>query len=278
MGKRKFRSKDLSLSDLPHNRREQFLWLIKTRYITFVKTGACFLLFAVVLLLVSVFGDLSVINVYEHCEIEGLDAASTASAVYGARSFYLAVTIPAAMLFSVALAGASRVFLRMVFDESVFFTSDFKDGVKASGLSFSVNALIIGASVFACDYFANFTSLPPFATGTLYAILAFVVIPVCFFSAMQSTLYKTDLTGLIKNSFILYFKSALTAIPMFILCAIPLLSLLINDLIVKYIVIVLEIFIVLPYVCAALSLWCQSVFDKHINKRQYPEIYLKGLN
>ena len=278
MGKRRYKVKDLSPADLPHNRRQQFLWLVKTRYTTFIKIGATLLLFAVVPFLVGLFGDLSVVSAYEHCVNEGFDATQTAAAVYGAKSLYLAAMIPATMVFAVALAGVSRVVLRMVFDESVFFASDFRDGIKASGLSFSVNALIVGASVYACDYFGNFLSLPPLATGFLYAILAFMIVPVCFFAAMQSTLYKTDLTSLIKNSFLLYFKSALFAIPVVILCAILLIPLLINDLIVKYLMLILEVFIVLPYSIAALSLWCQSVFDKHINIKQYPEIYLKGLN
>ncbi len=170
-----------------------------------------------------------------------------------------------------------RIISRLIWYEPIFIKDDIRlalsNGYKTAAICATFVGLILvvqKAMLFVTDNI--FLQIVPVAI-----FVPFIAFPLllCF---MQSTIYQGSFSQLMKNAIVMYIKEALKVLLFGLLLLLPiLLSILEKYLIVKYIAIVLYLFFFENLFIMMFQLCCNHIFDKFINKEQYPQIYRKGL-
>lgn len=193
-------------------------------------------------------------------------------------SFTLAQII-ALPIFGLGLAGVIKVLRRLIWGEGIFYSADFKDGIKENGLRYVILFALAGVIISLCVFIETYMS----DAGNpvryiLFAILIMLLLPAMLYMFSLTAIYNIKAGGCIKNSFILYVKTfTVTILFALILTAVYFGLLFIPNLTVKYIVTPILIVFALPLFITAWLLYSCRVFDKFINKEHHPEYYNKGI-
>ena len=275
--KQKKAKSDFEESGLPSNRIEVFFDALKLRFFTFIKLGLVLLLFALPLVIADIVKDNCLYSVqiaYSQAEItedyySGL--VTTIEIIY-----YISEMICFIVL-GLGLSGTLRVIRQIIWGEPVFFSQDFADGIKKQGARYAIYFFFLGLF----NFFGRLIIVIGFEAEFVRYIplgMNFVVFlpPLCFALA-QSLIYNFKIFDEYKNGFILYLKTLPKTIIATAIICLPLLLDLIGLIVLKYILIIVFIVAVLPILLMGELLFFVSVFDEHINKERYPEIYDKGI-
>ncbi|MBO6280633.1 MAG: hypothetical protein J6M95_03530 [Bacilli bacterium] len=269
---------DFLQSDLPSNRKEVFFDSIKLRYGLIFKIGLMMLLFSLPLLVVLFFKDSYLISI-ESSLSKGSISQESYNEMYKmiCRIAY-AVCVPCFVIFSIGLAGSLRVIRQLAWGEGVFFIQDFLDGIKANYKHYLIYSLLfgvmhyLGRMAILIDIDLTFIKVLP-----LIIILS-VFLPVMLFGIFQSQIYTNKIWQELKNGAILYIKTFFTTFLALIIICIPIAFAFINLFFIKMLVMILYFVFVVPFILLGEFLYFNSVFDKYINKNNYPDIYGKGIN
>ncbi len=290
--KKKAPAADFLVEQLPNSRRKQFFDIVKNEWRTLFLLGAVMCLFFIPFIVSNIceagFMNGSAEAIRSQMESQGKTAEEISSAVQNQmRSIHLlftAINILCFVVFSLGLAGASRVIKCLCFGEGVLFGSDFFAGVKKYWKAFALCAFFAGLFYFLVSYVS--ASLTPLGqthqgvnilsgitSGFYYAI----IVPLILFSAAQSTIYDLSLMKTVANglrfTLIRYYWTAIFAL---IVYGFSLITMIVYPLIVV-LVYLASILLVLPFFFLAFHLFALSLFDRYINLIHYPQIYMKGL-
>ena len=282
MNVRRHAEREFTEFDLPHNRKEVFFDRLKTRFDVFFKLGLMLALFFLPMLAVAVYGDIAKVGLSSDLATEEEFAAAIKIFDVTLAVYY----IPCLLLVAVGLAGAAKVVRQLIWGEGVFFFADFGSGIKQNYAPFAITFLL-GGIVNLFDRFVISLGFEPefVAYIPLGASVVFLT-PIAMFVLSQTTVYVNGYLQLVKNAFKLFIKTlapSLLFVAMIALWfvggwALDLLSSISAAfLIVKYVLAVVGIIFLLPTFLTARLLFDMSVFDKYINKKDYPELVDKGL-
>lgn len=271
---------DFTEANLPHNRWQLFGDLIKHRFGFLMKAG---------LLTAVFFLPFFIWNIVMLEEIRILTNTITETNAYEIAVQILSLSntknLVNVLLFGICAIGVSGgvyVIQKCAWGEIVFI-SEFFVAIKRDSLKNFIFGIILGLSYWLVEYAIRF--IPLSTLNTVVSILMYGVTTVQFvlilvmmvFSICQNAIYKLSIFDLLKNSFAFTFKGF---IPMFgiVICAIcPILLLLTNNMIVDIIAAVL-FSLMLGLSLLGMILYSNSLFDKFINKDNYPELVDKNIN
>lgn len=267
--KRKKAANDFTEDDLPKNRKEVFKVCFKDHYDLMFRIGLISLLFALPMLFTTVVKDVTLYNNY------GREDFNSVLRFVGLTTGFFQMV--ATVIIFAGLSGIMHVMRQLVWDEPVFFGSDFKDGFKMNKKSFILIGIVWAFIQYLVQMMSTFEQL-----STLFIIesslLYVIVTPIVVWALFQNVVYKLNFTQTIKNSFVYYVKTAPITILFILLLFLPIVMVnLINIFIVKYGVIIVCLVFYWPIVAVAWFLYACSKFDEMVNKNNYPEIYRKGL-
>ena len=180
-------------------------------------------------------------------------------------------------IFAIAVCVVTRFINRLVWYEPLFVKEDIhlalKNGYKSAAICATFAGIIIvvqKAMLFVTDNV--FIQIIPVAV-----FIPFIGLPLLL-AFMQSTIYEGKFSQLVKNSIALYIKEAPVVLLFGLLLFAPLLFVILEQfLIVKYIVVAVYILFIEIFFIMMFQLSCNYIFDKFINKEQFPNIYKKGL-
>mgnify|MGYP003306800388 CR=1 FL=1 len=142
-------------SCLPANRFKQFFDIIKIEWRTLFRIGFILLLFAIPFVVATFFRDFF-ISAYKSSLIDsGAQPEEIQSVINVITAIYLGITVICFMIFSIGLAGVSRVMQNLVYGNGFVFRFDFAFGIKNNGKRFVITALILGV----LNFFVQFNSL-----------------------------------------------------------------------------------------------------------------------
>ena len=99
-------------------------------------------------------------------------------------------------------------------------------------------------------------------------------------TARKPMIYESKWTGLVRNGLFFYVRTigwSILGIAM-LLALVGLIFIPFELVWVKYIILVAYVIFLLPIILLGFVLFCTSKFDEYINKENYPEYYLRGLN
>lgn len=282
MFKRKIKAakKDFTPDMLPSSRKEVFFDIIKTRFTDILKLGGFILLFCLPILAVEFFSQMIATDYYRQFESGKITKDVVLGLISSLSNFTNLALIPCFIILSIAFCGAFRLLKRLVWAESIDFAPDFALGIKSNFKHFAIVFLIIGILNFVINYSLNILMLTNAQTAVKVATalslaLAAALSPTIIFMMSITTIYSLPFKNTIKNSFILYMKTAPKTFLLMLLSFIPFLLLLIPNIILQLSSILL-LSLGCPFVLTIWILYSCKIFDKFINNEFYPDIVNKG--
>lgn len=272
MKKMKCAAEDYTETDLPATRKDVFCECYRERFRLLFRIGLMCFVVLIPVIIISFMRDYYVV-----VTVSGLKEPTTediAKVYYTADMVYGLYQIAAQTLFAVLFAGVMQILRQTLWNEPVFFGDDFRRGIKSNALNCGVAALLLAASNYLLSMFS--ASVIKYL---LYGVLLFMVLPVAIWFALHGVYYKLGAGSAIKNAVLLYVRTVPYTLVLIICTVAPfwLVMNLITLLLAKYIVfVVLALFYVVPLTMCWM-LYASHIFDKYINKENYPEIYRKGM-
>lgn len=264
---------DFSFSGLPSTRRRQFFDCLKNRWGLFLEVGVIFA-FASLLLVGLIYAqDLVSHNIQNDASLEEstrnsqLNSASLVFAsLFGVLIFLL--TLP--------LGGFLRIYRSLIFEEGVFFFSDFKKGFKETWKLTLLLGVLLGGGYFACAFYKSLISVS-FLAYAPYGILLFLVLPWAFTTLSYGSIYSSSFGVTLQNGFVLTVKTFWKALLIVLASCLPLLFLFIPSSTFRYIALILCFLAFYPLVLFAFYLMDIACFDEQINANLFNGLYHKGL-
>ena len=264
---------DYTKAMLPRTRKAQFLDCFKMNYITILKCGLMLLAFFLPLIAFVVFMDFYYFSLIEHSTEEVVQTKLIFWYIYYGGIILLC--IPAI----IGLSGIIHILRNLIWGEGIFFKDDFATGIKENAGQNIVFGLFFGL-LFAAAYFVY--SLFPETFISIFGLVLFalVFLPIYFWIILLNNTYNSKWTGLVRNGLFFYVKTigwsllgiAMPLILVFLVLIPPAVIWL------KYIILVLFVVFVFPIIMLIMVLYSTAKFDQYINKDQYAEYYLRGLN
>ena len=264
---------DYAKASLPRYRRVQFLDCFKMNYLLIFKCGLMLLLFFVPLIGFAFFADFYYVSLMSNATQE----IEQTQLVY---DYLLNIGL---ILFSfvalIGITGVIYVLRNFIWGEGVFFGSDFARGIKQNaGKNIAFAAIF---SLFYALAFFIFSLLPDSIISLLpIAIFAFIFLPVYFWIILLNNFYNSKWTGLLRNGLFFYVRNIGWSLlgALMLVGLVPLILVPFEFIWIKYAVLIIYVVFLLPIVLLVMVLYSTSRFDEFINKENYPDYYLRGLN
>ncbi len=269
---------DFQEENLPSNRKEVFFDCLKIRFGSFIKLGLLLLLFALPFIILGLVKDSMLFNLSEAIT-SGAMSEEDATAYYSFTLIgYYALEIICFIVFGVGLAGALRVIRQIVWGEGLFFGQDFFDGIKLNAKHYIVYFFFMGLF----NFLGRVVLLSSIEQQLLKALplgmSLSVFLPPLLYSIIQTQIYTLRVGQEYKNGFILYIKTFPKTALATLVIALPLFLEYVNLFLLKYLIYMVLIILILPFMLMGEFLYFNSQLDKYINKEQFPEIYDKGIH
>lgn len=271
--------KKFTNSDLPKNRKQQFLYLVKTRLSKLFYVNLLVCLFAFPLLIWHLmclshsfsFGEINAENFNAYLQF----------VTYYKSSLRLVLAIPA----SYGIAGGLYVIRRMAWGEPISLLKTFFKGIKLNLLQFSIFGIIYGifagiydsaSAILAFIYPSDGIEAVVFRGGMILSV--FLFIGVAQFLVTLCSTYSVKTLSAIKNSFILVGKTLPKTMGILCLSVFPFgIMLSIGNVFIDIICIVILLIFGFSYMLTVISLYTNSIYDEFINANDYPDYYRRGL-
>lgn len=257
---------------LPSNYSELFFDTIKQNWRSIIATGLMALLFLLPLLAFSFGKDLYFLRLasssYTQEEIDALRITS--------RNYFNIGVAFGIAFFSIGVSGLSRLNLFIAREEGFFFFPDFNKGIKQNIKSnfvfFFVYALLIYLSLLVINNInARFVAYIPLA------IVQTLFFPLLLINIETTSIYDWKIKDAFRNSALIYIKNFLFIFLFSLFYNAVLLLQLIPYIFLKYLIIVLLVILVYPFINVGMRVYFNKILDRDINKDNYPEIYKMGI-
>jgi len=262
---------------LPHNRRQQFYDCIKVRFVLFIRIGIMLLLFLVPCIIVGVYRDFTLIGFGARLSAGEITREQYFKMQTSVNMIVSAINIVCMVIASLGFAGAARIIRQLVWGEAVFFRDDFITGIKSNGKSYALTFFLAGVVICIDTIVAGFRFPVEIIKYIPYGVSVIFLLPIALFLLSQSVIYKNRAVVFLKNSCILYIKSAPKTLLFVLALTVFVFAEFIPLVFIKYALYVLAIIFALPLFMLAWTLFSVSLFDKYMNKEQYPDLYMRGL-
>jgi len=270
-----YSTKDYNVSDLPKNRREQFFDTVKQEWKNILGIGLVLFVSFLPIFLTLFISDYVSYSIYSNTSYT---KEQINSYLFTVQIIKHAVLIPAFMIFSLGLIGSFQIIKSLVWGEGIFFFSDFFKGIKQNLVYVLITSLIIGITNFLSMLVINAeTPLPTFVSYLPLAIVALIILPIFYFSNSFIIIYDNKIGKTWKDVGYLYIRHFFPYFLFYLISMMPLSLLFIPNFMVRYFLILAMNLLYLPFALLMTFLFSLNIFDKHINEKNYPQIYRKGL-
>ena len=259
---------------LPHNRKEVFFDLLRTRKMMLFALSCYVFMFFIPLAV-----DLFLFNYWEAMAI----AAERTDYLFSLVFYSMLIMIPCMMIGFIGFAGGFYVAKKLVWQEGISLAVDFFNGIKENwgravlnGLLFSIFlfGLVVGGSYL----YIYSASLPVWSGIGIGALILFFLVfgMVIALNLTQDVYYSNTVGATMKNSFCFFGLLNWKIILLFILSTGAVVVLSFFNMITMAIGLVLFAFLN-SVVIVLYTLISHSAFDKYINQEHYPDMVGKGL-
>ncbi len=272
--------KDLTIEDMPHNRVEVWVDIIKQRWEILLYLGLLFLAFAIPLIVTSIADNMIRVSVLSPIE----DEAQRRVTAFGLDAIFAGIESICILLLCLPFSGASRIYRLLCFYEGFSFQEDFWKGVKQNvGQTFWL-FLFLAIAFFTSKISISYL----FSSGNndfLYTILFFLpaalslllLLPITMLHYAEVPIYANSFGQNARNGFYFYLKSGFTSLPFSLLLIAPLFCCLIPLVGAPAVTIGLYFLVYLPLALLAYLLHDNWVFDRFLNKEKHPDIFDRGV-
>lgn len=273
--------KELTISDLPHNRRQVYKHLILNRFGTLFSVG-----FFNALFWLPLFGWYYFSGFYVMEKLKSSDPSQVAELLGNLMFLEYGTMVPLFCIGALGLAGMFYVIRRMCWGESVSLVHDFKKGIKQSWKQFLLIGFLFGVAVFILEYLLHQYSLKLYESALVNVMLYAGTIIIYLLAMMQlifafpmSSLYWIGNFSLFKGSISFTFRYFPKNLLIFLISLFPfLVFIMLPSVLFRFIGILVFLLFGAMHTAVIWTLYSHSVFDKHINRQDYPDYVNKGIN
>ena len=271
--KQKVSKIDYSKAMLPRTRKAQFLDCFKMNYMVLLKSGLVLFVFAIPLIGFCLFMDFYYVAIMQK---------ATEAIEQTRLLFFYFYNLGVVILFLpivVGLSGVIHVLRNFIWGEGLFFHKDIADGIKENAGKNVLFSLIWGVMYLLAYFIFSIFGVPVVSYFPL-ALFSFVFFPIYLWLLFLNNTYESKFGQLLKNGTFFYVKSIGWSL-LGVLIPLVLVALIFVPFYfvwLKYIFVSLFFVFILPIILLAMTLYTTSKFDGYINKENYPDHYLKGLN
>lgn len=276
--KLKAASSDFLPSALPQTRKDQYFFILRNRYGTLLFLGLWLLLTFSPIILTSFFQSQFEVGFYQKYVNGSLSQEDYRSSMNVLLIYGAILETVFTLLASLSLSGAGRIMRSLLWGEGILFWDDFKIGIKQNYRNTSLLFFFFGILLSLCRFVESFYI--EYLLGIpFYVLLILLVIPVFIIASIFSSVYECGPFRAIANATKLYFpywwKFLLSGAALFV-CLYALTWLESLPVLVAFLHILLCVFALPLYLLFLYSL-SFSLFDKYINREQFPTYYRAGL-
>lgn len=255
--------------ELPISRLEQFKIILKEHFFDVLICSIYTFLFFIPTLLWMIFA--SYFELFQEKSIFNIIV------IYGV----LIITI---IIQGLGYAGGLYYFKRLIHNEGSNIHIDFFKGIQKNGKSFAFIFMLIGIMYFLLHLVSESLLVldalpinPTIFIGIEYAIL-FIIMTVMQFVMTQTIFYTGTFRQFFKNGFKFMIGSIFKTLGVSIMFLLPyILCEFVGNFIVLLIVVLGSLVFYFGFSELVLILYTVDIYDKTINKKQFPEIYRKGI-
>ena len=284
MKKEKKIKSDLTIEDMPHNRLQVFFDVIKVRWDILLYIGLTLFLFFIPLIIALFTENIFVSNLYELFVNGNINEETYRINLFQTNLIFTLIESIAILLIALPLSGIIRIYRLLCFYEGIIFFRDLfkgiKDNIKQVVVVFIIDVLLFIATKLSINYLIA-SGNNDFINTIIFFLPAFLfgilILPISLLHILQVSIYNNKYFENVKNSFVLYFKSGFTSFGVTLLLFSPLFLFFINAIYTPIILLSLYALLFTPLAVLFVFLHANWVFDKYINKSQYPEIFDKGI-
>ena len=280
MKKRKIKaaSKDFLPNALPQTRKDQLPFVLKNQFSVLLFSGLWLLLCFLPIILTVFFQNRFEVGFYSMYREGKLSEADYRSSINALMIYGSLLEIAFSFVASIALSGVLRIMKCLLSGESVLFFLDFKEGIKQNYKNTCLLFLFFGILLFLCRfvnafYFEYFLGIP------FYVLLLLLVIPIFLLAGVFSSVYECNVFQAIGNATKLYFPAwwkylllaLLLAGGLYVLSYLQTIPTFLTTIHLLLALFGLPLYLLLLYSVSF------GVFDKYINREQFPSFYGAGL-
>lgn len=259
---------------LPKNYRELFFDTLKQNWRTFFLVGLISLLFFLPTLVFMFLNDYYFLSISsnESYTLAEVDALRITAANY----FNIGASV-GIVIACIGISGLSRVNLFLSREEGVFFFQDFNKGVRQNTKNNIVFFIIYAILIYFSFFVTNNIAGNMFLLFLPFALVQTIFFPLLLINVETTSIYSWSIKDSFRNAFIIYIKNFVFVLIFSTLFTSILLLNLIQHIVIKYISFVLFIVIIYPLLAISFRVFMNRALDRDINKKNYPEIYKKGI-
>ena len=259
---------------LPKNYRELFFDTLKQNWRTFFLVGLISLLFFLPTLVFMFLNDYYFLSISsnESYTLAEVDALRITAANY----FNIGASV-GIVIACIGISGLSRVNLFLSREEGVFFFQDFNKGVRQNTKNNIVFFIIYAILIYFSFFVTNNITGNMFLLFLPFALVQTIFFPLLLINVETTSIYSWSIKDSFRNAFIIYIKNFVFVLIFSTLFTSILLLNLIQHIVIKYISFVLFIVIIYPLLAISFRVFMNRALDRDINKKNYPEIYKKGI-
>lgn len=259
-----------SKDQLPSNRREVFFDVFKLHYFSFVKIGVILFAFAIPLFAINFVKDYSFII-----------ASETGNSNTTMLVTCIAIETVCVLLMSIPIAGLGKIYHEYAWLEPVFFLDDFKKGIKENIKPTLISVVII-AILNAIFNFVYFFVDSGWIIAVPFGFNIAVLYPIIMHTLFTSFIYTNKYWDNFKLGCFFYLRHLpTTLLSIILICAFKVYDLFqfvyIYGILTKYLVFLVIIIFIMPFIFLGVQLNEMRIFDKHINSVRFPHLVNKGL-
>lgn len=264
-------------ANLPISYKQLYKFTYRTNFMLILKVSLILALFSIPFIISVVFKGIMETNIMSIADVSQEELYSRLMTF---RSIYALVILIFFVVFSIGFAGALNVMKRFLTDEGVLFMRDFFDGIKKNSLQYMLITLFYGVILVGLNFVLNIPQAINYYSVLLviFIIISVILMGMYFLTLGISMTYKVSFFRMIKNAFLMFVVKLPFVLLMLICSIIPLVvCYMIPVALVYYIAILVYIAIGFGNAALVISLFSLYIFDETVNKKQFPEIYRKGL-
>lgn len=265
---------DFLVSDLPRNRYQLFFDILKNQWRNL-------LLLAVIITMI--FSPIILLRYFNLIMINSLVSDSNVNdnlgnqifnytAAYNFINFFLIVVA------GILLGGVCRIYKKLAYNEGFFLGADLIQGIKENFKDFIKLFVVFGIVTSLIDTLSVNYRIENNSLYLFFEILNDgIVLPILGVSMSLCCIYADTFRAKINASCKIYFKYLPKIVLLLLILLFPLLFLLINSSIAQLLVPFIYVAIYFPIAYLIVVLVLNSIFDKGINEKNFPDLVGKGM-
>ena len=278
----KFATTDFSTVQLPSNRREAFFDIIKQRWRLLLGLGLIFCISCLPMIILSYTNIAGTQIIYDQIADGELSKKTGLMQIFSFHVSSALMKIPCFSLAVAICAPLTLITIKLSWQRGILFKADFKKSLACDSAGAGMIGLATGILSFCCTYLNALLSVN--ATGFLSVFVLipqflfyFVLIPVVSLFIPLHNIYSDTVWRKIKNAFFLYCRN-FPKILLFCLISYTLLfPMLLCNAFFSATLLLVYCAIVFPFLHLAWILFCNKIFDMHINQFSFPHLVNRGL-